>query len=344
MKTQTTLANVAEIITGPFGSMLHQSDYVSEGIPVIMPQDIGDRTLDKSAIAFVGDKDAERLSKYKVQENDIVYARRGDIEKHAYIKNGDIGALCGTGCMRVRVDKEKAHPSYISFYLNRPESKRWISNHAVGSNMPNLNTQILSNVPLELPSMEEQIKIARILDCFDNKLQLNKRICVELESMAKTIYDYWFTQFDFPNEEGKPYRFSGGEMEWNEQLKREIPKGWSVVPVIECYDVCYGFPFNTDFFVEDNTAMPVVRIRDIQECTTSAYTTEVVDNKYCLEFGDMIIGMDGNFHMNFWDSTLALLNQRCVRVRSTKEFPVYMAYFSSIPYIKAKEKTSHAQL
>lgn len=225
-KERVILGEISNIITGPFGSQLHQSDYVPVGVACIMPQNIGNRTLNKNGIARITKNDAERLSRYIVKENDIVYARRGDVEKHAFISDKDAGSLCGTGCVRVRVIHPKAYPLYISFYLNRPESKRWISQHAVGSNMPNLNTEILKSVPLELPSIAEQKAVSHFLANIDRKIQLNNRICSELEAMAKTLYDYWFVQFDFPDENGRPYRTSGGEMVWNEQLKREIPKGW----------------------------------------------------------------------------------------------------------------------
>lgn len=235
-----TLGNISNIITGPFGSQLHQSDYVPVGIACIMPQNIGNRTLNKDGIARITKKDAERLSRYAVRVDDIVYARRGDVEKHAYISSEDDGALCGTGCMRVRVDSEKAYPLYVSFYLNRPESKRWISQHAVGSNMPNLNTEILNNVPIELPAMAEQKIISHFLENIDRKIQLNVQICAEMEATAKTLYDYWFVQFDFPDENGRPYRASGGEMVWNEQSKRKIPKGWTVGKLCDIANITMG--------------------------------------------------------------------------------------------------------
>jgi type I restriction enzyme S subunit len=93
------------------------------------------------------------------------------------------------------------------------------------------NEDIFSFLSLYLPDYQEQVKIGDMLYNMEQKIQLNKQICAELEAMAKTIYDYWFVQFDFPDENGKPYRTSGGEMVWNEQLKREIPKGWSMTTV-----------------------------------------------------------------------------------------------------------------
>lgn len=236
MNKSVKLGDISNIITGPFGSQLHQSDYVEEGIPCIMPQNIGNRTLNMEGIARITEDDALRLKRYITEENDIVYARRGDVEKHAFITSEYAGSLCGTGCMRVRVNAKKAYPLYVSFFLNRPECKRWISQNAVGSNMPNLNTEILNKVPIELPEIGEQQEISHLLQSIDSKIQINNLICSELEAVAKTLYDYWFVQFDFPDENGKPYRTSGGEMVWNEQLKREIPKGWEISTIGKTID------------------------------------------------------------------------------------------------------------
>lgn len=174
--SRVRLGDIADIITGPFGSMLHKSDYVKKGIPLIMPQDIGDRSVDFSNIAKISEEDAERLKKYEVVKNDIVYARRGDVEKHAFIIKEYGRLFCGTGCLRVRVKQEIANPLFVSFYLNRPESKGWISKHAVGSNMPNINTEILSDVIIELPDTETQEKIAFLLEQVDAKIKLNKLV------------------------------------------------------------------------------------------------------------------------------------------------------------------------
>jgi len=157
--------------------------------------------------------------------------------------------------------------------------------------------------------------------------------------MAKQLYDYWFVQFNFPNENGRPYKSSGGRMIWNEKIKREIPEGWELVPLFEAVDVQYGFPFSTDLFTEAATKIPVVRIRDILEGSTSAYSLEEIDEKYRLKETDLVIGMDGNFHMNFWHDNKAYLNQRCVRLRP-KEYTNISSiqiFWNVNPYIKAKE-------
>ena len=158
--------------------------------------------------------------------------------------------------------------------------------------------------------------------------------------MAKQLYDYWFVQFDFPNEEGKPYKSSGGKMVWNEKLKREIPKGWGVKSIFDELFVQYGFPFSTENFTEEETNVPVVRIRDILDNTVSTYSNEDTDEKYRLNEADLLIGMDGNFHMNYWIDNVAYLNQRSVRLRAKSDSTVSIVQtrFDIAPYIKAKEQ------
>ena len=157
--------------------------------------------------------------------------------------------------------------------------------------------------------------------------------------MAKQLYDYWFLQFDFPDENGKPYKSSGGKMAWNEKLKREIPEGWNVKGIFDELSIQYGFPFSTELFVEELTSIPVVRIRDILSNSVSAYTIEQTDDRFRLHMRDLLIGMDGNFHMNYWSDNISYLNQRSVRLRAIKSSTVSIvqARYDIEPHIKAKE-------
>ena len=219
------------------------------------------------------------------------------------------------------------------------ELKR-LKEKAQGSQTKFLTMPILTEIPIEKTLYDEQVSISNVLSSLDKKIALNNKINAELESMAKLIYDYWFVQFDFPDANGKPYKSSGGKMVYNEELKREIPEGWGVVPLFSAMDVQYGYPFKTGEFTDEVTNKPVVRIRDILDNTISIYTTEMVDDKYKLLEGDLLIGMDGNFHMNFWDKNGAYLNQRCVRIRPKGDSFItnYQALFQLKPYITAREK------
>jgi type I restriction enzyme, S subunit len=120
------------------------------------------------------------------------------------------------------------NPYYIYYWLST--KKDYLFQIASVTRTPILNKSTFEEILVPMPELGVQNNIVSVLSAIDRKIQLNNRIIAELEEMAKTIYNYWFVQFDFPNAEGKPYRSSGGEMVWNEQLKREIPKGWEVSP------------------------------------------------------------------------------------------------------------------
>ncbi|RTZ15688.1 restriction endonuclease subunit S [Vibrio aquaticus] len=218
-------AGGGKIHTGPFGSQLHAADYVQEGIPCIMPANMKSNRVDLSDIAYITEGDANRLSKYIVKKDDIVYSRRGDVTLKALIREKEDGYFCGTGCLLLRPG-DKFDSRFLTYYLSTPAIQNWIVRQAVGATMPNLNTGILSSIPFMGPKKGEQEKLADVLSTIEDKIELNNRINSELEAMAKTLYDYWFVQFDFPDENGKPYKSSGGKMVYNDTLKREIPEGW----------------------------------------------------------------------------------------------------------------------
>ena len=119
-----------------------------------------------------------------------------------------------------------AYDKYLAFYLRGYLFRNAVTNNAFMTLRASFNEDIFSFLNVYLPDYLDQVKIGDMLYNMEQKIKINKKICAELEAMAKTLYDYWFVQFDFPDENGKPYRTSGGEMVWNDQLKREIPKGW----------------------------------------------------------------------------------------------------------------------
>ena len=137
---------------------------------------------------------------------------------------------------------------YVIYDLNQKYSTKYLyyklktltkhfANVFVGSTVPSLRLDHITDLDIEFPILDVQQKIASVLSALDSKIELNNRINSELEAMAKTIYDYWFVQFDFPNAIGKPYKTSGGTMIWNEELKRKIPEGWEVKDLGEIINI-----------------------------------------------------------------------------------------------------------
>ena len=235
--------------------------------------------------------------------------------------------------------KENIDERFLYYLSISPEfRKQAISLMEGTSGRKRVNENALKISDFLIPDFEEQRKIANILSAIDDKIQINNQINQELEAMAKTLYDYWFVQFDFPDQNGKPYKSSGGKMVYHPELKREIPEGWGVENLFDIADVQYGYPFSTDYFNSIGEGVPVIRIRDILGNDITNYSTEEVEDKYKINVGDVLIGMDGNFHMNYWIKENCYLNQRVVKVNSDK-LPNMVLKYQIEPFIKLREKS-----
>jgi len=167
--------------------------------------------------------------------DDIIISARGTVGAIAMLK---IPMAFNQSCFGLRAKREFMNQDYLFYFL-----KYYMENlkkKTQGSVFSTINLETFRMIDFELPDTNTQIKISKILSCLDSKIENNNKINAELESMAKTLYDYWFLQFEFPNEEGKPYKSSGGKMVWNEELKREIPEGWNLNHAYEIADIKTG--------------------------------------------------------------------------------------------------------
>ena len=225
----------------------------------------------------------------------------------------------------------EVNPYYVYYYLST--QKDYLRQLAGSTATPILPKSDFGEINMPCFDKETQDAIVSILQPIDKLIANNNAICSDLESMAKLLYDYWFVQFDFPDVNGKPYKSSGGKMVWNEELNREIPDGWEVKMLPDVSDLQYGYPLNTDKFGERGQG--VIRIRDIIDNTLSAYTTEVVSDNYLTCAGDLLVGMDGNFQMNYWIRDNDIVNQRITRIRKV-DFPVMLIKMQIEPYVVSK--------
>ena len=284
------------------------------------------------------------ISKFQLKKGQVALTKdsetRDDIGISTYIADDFDDVILGYHCALITPNKDILDGRYLNALMHTGYAKKYFACNASGSGQRYaLSAETLNSFPVPVIPLQKQKQIGEIFSALDKKIELNKQINQNLEAMAKQLYDYWFVQFDFPDENGKPYKSSGGKMIWNEKLKREIPENWKVKSIFEELDVQYGYPFSTELFTETETSIPVVRIRDIVANTVSAYTTENTDSKYLLNKGDLVIGMDGNFHINYWSDDISYLNQRSVRLRALNDsnVSIIQARLDIEPYIKAKE-------
>ncbi|RHG35686.1 restriction endonuclease subunit S [Segatella copri] len=269
---EVRLGDIADVQTGPFGSQLHKSDYIAEGIPCIMPTNIGSHlNFIVDGIAHVSEVDANRLSRHLTEFGDIIYARRGDIEKCAYVTTNEEKWLCGTGCLKIRCNNG-VNSRFIAYQLSTAECKKWITGNAVGTTMLNLSKGILSNLPLLVPSHEDQRRIASILSSLDRKIELNNKINADLEEMAQAIFKNWFVDFE-PFKDGK---FVDSELGM-------IPEGWKVGRLTDVIKLMPGgTPKTSEPLYWDNGTIPFFSPKDVNGVycfATEKHITETGLNK-----------------------------------------------------------------
>ena len=186
------------IQTGPFGSQLHQRDYVDEGTPIITVQHMGEsRIVHHDDIPKVTDEDKDRLSKFLLRTGDIVLSRVGSVDITNLVTDDEDNWLFSGRCIRVRPDKNKIDPCYLSFYLRHPKVKKYLRAFAVGATMPSLNTKIIQKIPVTYPKDSKRINdVGKLLSALDEKVELNKKMNKNLEEIAKTLFKSWFIDFD----------------------------------------------------------------------------------------------------------------------------------------------------
>jgi type I restriction enzyme, S subunit len=244
-----------------------------------------------------------------------------DIGVSAYISEDFNDVVLGYHLSLITPNTVKLDGRFLHYWLNTKQSKRYFENNAGGSGQRcTLTLDTIKSIPLHLPPVKTQKSISKVLSDLEDKIELNNKINQELEAMAKLLYDYWFVQFDFPNEQGKPYKSSGGKMVYSKELKREIPVGWEVKTFGSYAKVKSGFAFKSTWW--QASGIPVVKIKDIQEDYTLnqrdfSFVEEdkiKLAKKFICKVGDVVIAMTGatigKFAVIPKTNTQLLVNQR----------------------------------
>lgn len=219
----------AEVKTGPFGTQLHASDYEDAGIPVINVRNIGFGEIRPEKLEYISEETAQRLSTHLLRANDIVFGRKGAVERHVFIKKGQDRWFQGSDCLRLRVTGRSVDPRYVSYSFLSEDHKSWMMNQCShGATMASLNQDIVKRIPLLIPPLETQRKIASILSAYDDLIENNTRRIKVLEEMARMIYREWFVNFRFPGHE---------QVKMVDSPLGLVPEGWEIKPVTEAVEV-----------------------------------------------------------------------------------------------------------
>ena len=285
--------------------------------------------------------------KYEIKYGDFVMAMTGatigkigklqiDSESKIYINQRVCKFIPEAFC-----DKE-----YLYYKLNTQEFQQFIYNN-VDSKLaqPNIGHPTIYKYELELPLLSEQRRIGQFLKAIDDKIALNRSINHNLEAMAKQLYDYWFVQFDFPDENGKPYKSSGGKMVWNEKLKREIPEGWHCGNLFEIAVFTNGLACQKFRPKPGEKPLPVIKIREMHD-GISSNPEEVSPNipeSVKVYNGDVLFSWSASLEVMVWADGLGGLNQHIFKVTSANGFPKSFYYFQLLNYVDVFKKMAEAR-
>lgn len=196
------------IKTGPFGTQLKASEYVSHGTPVLNVRNLGFATVNTEKLEMIGAETVERLSAHKLMTGDIVFGRKGAVERHGFISTDENGWMQGSDCIRLRVLTDAVNPRFLSYYfLTRRHKAFMISMCSHGTTMASLNQKIIEKIEVPLPERAIQDDIVEILSVFDKRIATNQKINKNLEQQAQAIFKSWFIDFE-PFDNRKPSDWS----------------------------------------------------------------------------------------------------------------------------------------
>ena len=238
--TRVPLSRVAEVQTGPFGSQLHNKDYVTEGTPIVTVEHLGSRSFTTQNLPCVSEEDRSRLSKYSLNTGDIVFSRVGSVDRCSYVNEANAGWLFSGRCLRVR--STNIHPEFLYYFFCQEQVKEYVKSIAVGATMPSINTKLLNDVEVILPPLPIQRKIASILSALDDKIETNNAICRNLEEQAESIFSQYYQKENEPRLFTSVIQISGGGTP-----KTSEPSFWNGnIPFFTPKDAESPFAFTTE--------------------------------------------------------------------------------------------------
>lgn len=332
MSERIVIKEICEVYDGPHATPKKTVDGpVYLGIDAITD----DGKINAKEFAHLSEEDYIKWTKRVTpQYGDIVFSYEATLGRYALIPKDFYGCL-GRRLAIIRNVSKDIDTLWLYYYFLSPEWKQFIQSKIIkGSTVNRISVEDFPTYTVPNISIKVQRKIANILSKIDAKIALNNNINDNLEQQAKLIYDYWFTQFDFPDENGKPYCSSGGKIVWNEQLKRNIPENWAVVPLSTVFNFKSGFPFSSDLYVTKGR-YKLLTIKNVQDnginLDVDNHINDIPSNvpDYCfLNANDILMSLTGNVgRIGIMYDDGCLLNQRVALAKPVNEDLNSFVYF-----------------
>lgn len=266
-----------------------------------------DGHLDLSSPKYINERDFPRWTKRVTPyHGDIVFSYEATLNLYAIIPENFKGCL-GRRMALIRPNLKKIDRKFLFYYFFSPEWRNLIfTNTITGATVDRISLINFPNFEISLPPLETQEKIAGILSAYDDLIENNRKQIKLLEEAAQKLYKEWFVKLNFPGHE-------------NVKIVDGVPEGWKKEKLINLVDVQYGYAFDGSKFNSEGNGKPIIRIRNIPQGTTDDFTTEQTTDNYIVHNGDIVVGMDGEFHINTWNQNDAYLVQRACSFRPHNE-------------------------
>ena len=326
------LSEISKSISSGLTPLRSNPEFWDNGtIPWLKTEQLGEKYIYETN-EHISNAALEKTSIKIVPENSLSIAMYGEGKTRGNVSILKKPMATNQACCNVIIDPDKADVEYVYYFLRTQyEELRNLSSGV----RKNLNSNDIKTYPIRLPdNINSQKRISRVLKAFDDKIELNNRINAELEAMAKTLYDYWFVQFDFPDANGKPYKTSGGKMVYNPTLKREIPVGWSDASLVDIATFTNGIACQKYYPSGDEPTYKVIKIREFSSGfdDSSESVRRTVPEKVIVNDGDILFSWSATLEVKLWTGGTGVLNQHIFKVTSDK-FPKTFYYFEVLKYL-----------
>ena len=335
------VGHISDLVRVKAGYAFKSSDFTNHGIGVIKIKNINDGTVDLINTDKISNDLFNSLSNdFVLSTGDVVIAMTGaTIGKVGKLRDTDKKYVLNQRVARF-ISNNKADLEFVFQYTKTKDWIDSINNYANGAAQQNISADGIASIAIPIPPENERKQIAEILSSFDDKIELNQQMNKTLEEIGKAIFKHWFVDFEFPDEEGKPYKSSGGEMVYNEELEKEIPKGWRAGKLSDYFDFLEGPGIRNWQYA--NEGMRFINIRliqggDIDISSANFINQKDVDEKYqhfLLKEKDYILSTSGTLGRGAIvrkDHLPLLLNTSVIRFQPLdgKGYPFMYEYLKS---------------
>lgn len=321
-------AKGGSIKTGPFGTALKASEYASEGVPLISVREIGHGEFHIDAkTPRVNAATVARLPEYVLEVGDIVFARKGGIERCALVRRHQAGWFLGSDGIRLRPPKT-CDARFLAYALQTSAIKEWLLQHSTGSTMASLNQATIGRIPIALPDPHVQEVVANTLELFDDRITLLRETNTTLEAIAQALFKSWFVDFD-PVRAKMEGRVPAGMDEATAALFPDgveeselefVPRGWLPVPLYGLATYINGAAYKAFSPNLERRGLPIIKIAELKAGVSpqTAYSDVVMPEKYRINTADILFSWSGNPDTSIdtfvWTHGQAWLNQHIFRV------------------------------